>query len=75
VWLVAEGFLQQVDSTGRIITGPPAATLCRTDQGLTVILDALPVDGRIVLLERDGGDDARLAREAAKRAARSGHAS
>lgn len=31
--------------------------------GLTVLLDALPFDGRIVLLERDAADDARLARE------------
>lgn len=32
--------------------------------GLTVVLDALPVDGRIILLERDAQDDARLEREA-----------
>lgn len=31
--------------------------------GLTVLLDALPFDGRIVLLERNAADDARLARE------------
>ena len=28
--------------------------------GLTVVLDALPRDGRIVLLERDAEDDRRL---------------
>lgn len=32
--------------------------------GLTVVLDAVPLDGRIILLERDEGDDARLQREA-----------
>jgi hypothetical protein len=37
--------------------------------GLTVILDAMPADGRIVLLERGDDDDAGLAREAARRAA------
>ena len=34
--------------------------------GLTVLLDALPPDGKIVLLERDERDDARLAKRAAK---------
>lgn len=33
--------------------------------GLTVVLDAVPTDGRIVLLERDDDDDERLVREAA----------
>jgi hypothetical protein len=37
--------------------------------GLTVILDAVPVDGRIVLLEPDDADDARLQQEAARFAA------
>jgi hypothetical protein len=32
--------------------------------GLTVVLDALPMDGRVVLLERDHADDKRLAAEA-----------
>lgn len=32
--------------------------------GLTVILDATPVDGRIILLERDEADDRRLIRDA-----------
>lgn len=32
--------------------------------GLTVILSAVPRDGRIVLLERDDADDRRLEREA-----------
>lgn len=36
--------------------------------GLTVILDVLPADGRIVLLERDEGDDRRLAARAARHA-------
>lgn len=36
-----------------------------TGAGLTVILDFLPVDGRIVLLERDEADDERIMREAA----------
>ena len=31
-----------------------------TGAGLTVVLEALPVDGRIVLLERDDDDDARI---------------
>jgi hypothetical protein len=33
--------------------------------GLTVVLDAVPTDGRIVLLEPDDDDDARLLRQAA----------
>jgi len=37
-----------------------------TGAGLTVILDSLPLDGRIVLLERDEDDDARILREAAR---------
>lgn len=37
-----------------------------TGAGLTVVLDALPVDGRIVLLERGEGDDERIQREAAR---------
>ena len=36
--------------------------------GLTVVLDALPADGRIVLLERDADDDDRILREAARSA-------
>jgi len=36
--------------------------------GLTVILDLLPLDGRIVLLELDTNDDCRLQAEAARRA-------
>lgn len=32
--------------------------------GLTILLDALPRDGRIILLERDDEDDARLLQEA-----------
>ena len=36
-----------------------------TGAGLTVILDAIPPDGRVILLERDQADDERLAREAA----------
>ena len=34
--------------------------------GLTVVLDALPFDGRIVLLELDEADDRRLTKETAK---------
>ena len=36
-----------------------------TGAGLTVILDAVPPDGRVILLERDQADDDRLLREAA----------
>jgi hypothetical protein len=36
-----------------------------TGAGLTVILDAIPPDGRVILLERDQADDERLAREGA----------
>jgi len=36
--------------------------------GLTVILDLLPLDGRIVLLEPNTDDDRRLQAEAARRA-------
>jgi hypothetical protein len=38
-----------------------------TGAGLTVILDAVPTDGRIVLLELDEEDDKRLVREARAR--------
>ncbi|MBZ0148545.1 MAG: hypothetical protein K8F62_13530 [Pseudorhodoplanes sp.] len=38
-----------------------------TGAGLTVLLDAVPADGRIILLERDDADDARLQREAMRR--------
>ena len=34
--------------------------------GLTVVLDAVPADGRIILLERDEADDERILREAAR---------
>lgn len=37
-----------------------------TGAGLTVILDAVPADGRIILLERDDDDDDRLQREAVR---------
>lgn len=39
-----------------------------TGAGLTVVLDSIPLDGRIVLLERGGDDDARILKEARKRA-------
>lgn len=35
-----------------------------TGAGLTVILHAVPRDGKIILIERDAADDERLAREA-----------
>ena len=34
--------------------------------GLTVVLDAMPLDGRIVLIELDAADDKRLLDRAAK---------
>lgn len=37
-----------------------------TGAGLTVVLDAVPADVRIVLLERGEDDDARIQREAAR---------
>jgi hypothetical protein len=37
-----------------------------TGAGLTVVLDAMPLDGRIVLLELDDADDERLLDRAAK---------
>lgn len=37
-----------------------------TGAGLTVILDVIPLDGRIVLLERDEDDDARILSEAVR---------
>ena len=37
-----------------------------TGVGLTVVLDAMPLDGRIVLLELDDADDERLLDRAAK---------
>ena len=41
-----------------------------TGAGLTVLLDAIPADGRIVLLELDDDDHACLAREASRRRGR-----
>lgn len=38
-----------------------------TGAGLTVVLDAIPPDGRVVLLGRDDADDERLAREAERK--------
>jgi len=35
----------------------------REGAGLTIQLNVLPFDGRIILLERDDADDARLERE------------
>lgn len=43
-----------------------------TGAGLTVILDAIPPDGRVILLERGQADDERLAREAARIQSRHG---
>ena len=37
-----------------------------TGAGLTVVLDAMPANGRIVLLERGEDDDERIQREAAR---------
>ena len=37
-----------------------------TGAGLTVVLDAMPLDGRIVLLELDDADDERLLDRAAR---------
>lgn len=37
-----------------------------TGNGLTVVLDAVPSDGRVILLERDEDDDARLQRRLAQ---------
>ncbi|MFM9941769.1 MAG: hypothetical protein ACKVP7_19975 [Hyphomicrobiaceae bacterium] len=34
--------------------------------GLTVVLDSIPLDGRVILLELDAADDGRLDREAAR---------
>lgn len=37
-----------------------------TGAGLTVVLDSVPLDGRVILLEPDAADDARLDQEATK---------
>lgn len=39
-----------------------------TGAGLNIVLDVMPLDGRIVLLEPNDADDRRLAVEAARRA-------
>lgn len=41
-----------------------------TGAGLTLLLDALPIDGRIVLLELDDYDHARIAKEVERREGR-----
>lgn len=38
--------------------------------GLTVLLDAVPRDGKVILLERDNADDRRLAAKAERLAER-----
>lgn len=43
----------------------------RDGAGLTVQLNVLPLDGRIILLERDAADDRRLEAEAKRLAAQS----
>lgn len=42
-----------------------------TGQGLTVRLDSMPLDGIVILLERDDQDDSRLATEAQRYSRRS----
>lgn len=41
-----------------------------TGAGLTVVLDSVPLDGIIVLLERDAEDDLRLAKQDVRRSAK-----
>jgi hypothetical protein len=42
----------------------------REGAGLTIQLNVLPFDGRIILLERDAADDARLERESRRLSSR-----
>ena len=44
----------------------PAGYLHEVGAGLTVVLDSIPLDGRVILRELDDTDDGRLDREAAR---------
>ena len=54
------------DGKGAIWTRIGRAFPHETGAGLTVVLDSMPLDGRIILLEPDAADDRRLSKEAAR---------
>lgn len=66
--LIAYGVKRRSTSKRAHWTRIEAAYPHDSGAGLTVILDLLPLDGRIVLLEPDSNDDRRLQAEAARRA-------
>lgn len=61
--LIAYGVKRTIRTRRTIWTRIGRAYPHATGAGLTVVLDALPRDGRIVLLERDLEDDDRIIRE------------
>ena len=64
--LIAYGVKRATKAKRNIWTRIGEAYAHADGAGLTLILDVLPRDGRVILLERDDADDARLEREAKK---------
>lgn len=65
--LIAYGAHHYRNKTRRYWQRIGAAWPHETGAGLTVILDVLPLDGRIFLLEPDAQDDKRILKEARER--------
>ena len=68
--LIAYGVRRSVDGKRTVWRRIGEAVPHENGAGLTVLLDAMPLDGRIILLERDADDDARLDGETRRLAAR-----
>ena len=64
--LIAYGVKQASKANRNIWTRIGEAYAHEDGAGLTLILNVLPRDGRVILLERDDADDVRLEREAKK---------
>ncbi len=62
--LLAHGAKRNSNTKRTIWTRIGCAFPHETGAGLTVVLDAVPLDGRIILLEPDAQDDRRLLAEA-----------
>lgn len=62
--LIAYGAKRNPNSKRTFWTRIGSAFPHETGAGLTVVLDAVPLDGRIILLEPDAQDDRRLLAEA-----------
>ena len=62
--LIAYGIRQAAKAKRNIWNRIGEAYAHEEGAGLTLVLNALPRDGRVILLERDDADDARLELEA-----------